>query len=141
MSRPSVSSDARPKLPTVYAIAPNAPTGAATITIATTRKKTCISRSSIRVTGRPVRPSDASATPNRREKNTTCRMSPWANAPTTLDGTMWTRKSTNRRSFPWAANCDTSAATMREAAIPSPGRTRFITASPIASANVVTTSK
>ena len=47
----------------------------------------------------PRRPSEASATPNRIEKKTTCRISPWAKAPTTLEGTMWVTKSTNRSSF------------------------------------------
>ena len=141
MSRPSVTSELTPKVPTVYAIAPKAPIGATTITRLTMRKNTCISRSSIRATGRPARPSEARAAPNRTEKKTTCRISPWANAPTTLDGTMWVMKSTKRSCSPWVANWLTSPVARREASIPSPGRTRFTTTRPIARANVVTISK
>src|SRR5437868_6363954 len=64
MSRPSVTRVCTPKLPTVYAMAPKAPIGATIMTRPTMRKNTCPSRSSIRVTGRPARPSDVWATPS-----------------------------------------------------------------------------
>ena len=55
---------------------------------------------------------------------------------------MWVTKSTNRSSSPWAANWrDVAAAETCEASMPAPGRTTFMTTRPIASANVVTTSK
>ena len=100
MSRPSGSSDATPKVPIVYAIAPNAPIGATTITSADDPEEDLRqpARASAPPAG-PRGPSDASATPNRTTKNTTCRMSPFANASTTLDGTMCVRKSTKRSSF------------------------------------------
>ena len=46
------------------------------------------------VTGLPRSPSIGSDTPNRTANNSTCRMSPLANAPTKVFGMMFSRKST-----------------------------------------------
>ena len=79
--------------------------------------------------------------PKRIEKKTICRMSPFAKASTTLEGTMCVRKSLKLIAFPCAAYCETSPRAMDDTSRPAPGLVTFTTMSPIASANVVTTSK
>ena len=105
------------------------------------RKITCASRSSSSVSGCPFAPSEASATPNRMAKNTTCSTSPFANASTALDGTMWVKKSTKCISFPCAAYDDTSPLASELTSRPEPGFVTFTTTSPMASETVLTISK
>ncbi len=85
--------DANPYLPMVKAMAPNAPIGAKRIRMFTTRNTTCVSDSSSATIGFARGPADDKANPNRIETNTTCKMSPLANASVTVVGMMCIRKS------------------------------------------------
>ena len=78
----------------VNAIAPNAPIGAARMMKPTTMKSACANSSMKRTTGFPFWPAEASARPNSTEKSSTCRISPFAKASTTVFGITFMRKST-----------------------------------------------
>ncbi|MNY31242.1 hypothetical protein D3C86_1653980 [compost metagenome] len=84
--------DEMPYLPMVKAMAPKAPMGAAFISIATSLKIGYIRACMKSVTGLPFSPTIPSAMPKRTEKNSTCRMSPLAKAPTMVVGMMFIRK-------------------------------------------------
>ena len=105
------------------------------------RKNTCAIRSRMSISGLPEPPSAVSATPNNTAKKTICRISPFANASTTLDGTIFVRKSTNFIPSPALAYCEMSPLASADTSTPSPGRVRFTITRPIASANVLTISK
>src|ERR1035437_2447480 len=141
ISRPSGSSVCSPNVPTVNAIAPNAPNGATFMMSATIRKKTSREVSSTFVSGAAPLPSVTTANPNSTAKNTICRMSPCAKASTGLEGTICIRKSANFIPCPCAAYADTSPFGIALTSSPAPGFVMFTIVSPIASANVVTISK
>src|SRR5215211_7168569 len=86
MKLPSDTSVLTPYLPIVNAIAPNAPIGATFMMKPTILKKMWLVRSIRRRTGSPRSPSICSPKANRMAKNSTCRISPVAKAPTTVDG-------------------------------------------------------
>ncbi|MNY60597.1 hypothetical protein D3C86_1971720 [compost metagenome] len=73
-------------------MAPNAPIGAAFIRIATSLKIGSVSACRKSTTGSAFLPTMARARPNRTEMNSTCRISPSANAPTSVVGMMFIRK-------------------------------------------------
>ena len=75
------------------------------MTSATIRKNTCISRSSIRITGRPARAErgERDAEEEREEHDLQDVALRRTRRPRST-GTMWVRKSTKRSSFPCAAN-------------------------------------
>ena len=83
----------RPNRPTVKAIAPNAPIGAARMTMLTTPKTACVNPSSMSSSGLTRGPSDASANPNSTDTKITLRMLPLANAPITELGMILRRNS------------------------------------------------
>ena len=97
MSAASCLSVPMPYLPMVNAIAPNAPMGASFMMKPTTRKSPCETFSMKLTTGRPSSPAEASASPKSSEKSSTCRISPFANASTMVEGITFMRKST----VPW----------------------------------------
>jgi len=78
----------------VNAIAPNAPIGASFMMKPTTMNNPCAIFSMKLTTGRPHSPADAIAKPNSTENSSTCRISPLANASTTVVGMTLSRKST-----------------------------------------------
>ena len=83
-----------PNLPMVKAIAPNAPIGAAFITMAMTPNTPCAASSMKARSVWPRSPSPISAKPNRIENSRTWRISPCAKAPTTVSGMICRKKST-----------------------------------------------
>ncbi len=83
-----------PYWPIVNAIAPKAPTGAAFIKIATSLKTALVADSSMASNGSPRSPINASAMPKRIATNSTCRISPSANAETSVVGMTFIRKPT-----------------------------------------------
>ena len=87
-----LATEPMPYLPMVNAMAPKAPIGAAFMRMATRRKIGVVSACRKSVTGLPLSPTMPSAMPNRTEKNSTCRMSPSAKAPTIVCGMMFIRK-------------------------------------------------
>ena len=86
ISLPSESSEPRPYLPIVKAIAPKAPIGASRMIMPTMAKSTCDDFSIQSKTSVPRPPKRCSAKPNSTENSSTCRISPLANASTTVFG-------------------------------------------------------
>ena len=76
----------------VNAIAPNAPTGAAYIRMRTMRNTTAVSVRSAPSRRSPRSPIIASATPNRIETSSTCRISPEVKALINVSGIMLSTK-------------------------------------------------
>ncbi len=75
-----------PKRPTVKAIAPNAPSGASRMIIASTRKTTSAKPSISARTGRPACGCAFSEKPNNSDSSNTGNTSPFANAPSIVSG-------------------------------------------------------
>ena len=94
ISLPSDKSDPTPYLPIVNAIAPNAPIGATFMMMPTIENSTCEVFSTQSNTSVPRPPNLCSAKPNSTENSSTWRISPLANASTTVDGMMFIRNST-----------------------------------------------
>ena len=82
----------RPKAPTVKAIAPKAPTGAARIRIATSRNTTSDSFSSKASTGSAGLPTSDKAIPNNMAMNRVWRIEPSVSADIMVVGMMSSRK-------------------------------------------------
>ena len=125
------------------AIAPNAPIGASRMINATTSKSASdvIAMTS---TSRATRaPSRSSARPKTTENSRTCRISPRANAPTTVSGMMLRMKSVVLRCCDADVYCETDAtsAVAGSNPTPAPGCSTLTTTSPMVSAAVETTSK
>ena len=93
-SIPSCFSEPMPYLLTVNAMAPSTPSGASLMMMPITLNNTCDKVSMKWATGAPRSPSMASAQPNSTAKSSTCSTSPVANAPTTVPGISFIRKST-----------------------------------------------
>ena len=127
----------------VNAIAPNAPSGATLITMPTMRKSVCETMSMSVTSGLPRSPSSASANANSTAKNSTWRMSPSANAPTTVAGMMCIRNSEALCCLACAvyAGIDEVSIAPGSTFMPAPGCQRFTTIRPTTSASVVTASK
>jgi hypothetical protein len=127
----------------VKAKAPNAPIGAARMKIATSLNTACPRLSSTFRAGAPRSPTIARAMPNGIEKNSTCRMLPSANAPTTEAGMMSIRKPTGVRSCALAVNSLTLVGSRLAGSMcmPAPGCTRLATVRPRIRAKVETTKK
>lgn len=132
-----------PYLPTVKAMAPKAPMGAAFIKMATRRKIGEVSACRKSTTGRPRSPTSASAMPNSTEKNSTCRMSPCAKAPVMVSGMMFIRKPTMVVSCAFSVKVETFEASSVAGlmCMPAPGWMTFDTTRPTISANVEKTRK
>jgi hypothetical protein len=90
---PKDRSEPAPNLPTVKAMAPNAPIGAAHITMATMRKNICAAVPIRSVSGLPACPIALRAKPHSTETNSTCSTLPSANAPMNVLGMMPSRNS------------------------------------------------
>ncbi len=89
----------RPNRPIVKAIAPNAPIGAARMTMLTTPKTACVNPSSMSSSGLTRGPSADIAKPNSTETKITLRMLPLANAPITELGMILRRNSVTDCAF------------------------------------------
>ena len=94
ISLPSETTEPRPYLPTVKAMAPNAASGASRMIIPTIENTPWVNASRKSTTGLPRAPMCDSATPNRVAKTRICRMSFLASASTMLVGTRLSMKST-----------------------------------------------
>ncbi len=90
----SGSSEPRPYLPIVNAIAPNAPMGATRVISVTMRKKTAENWLITPSSGAPLGPACDSAVPNSSATSSTCRISPLEKASTSVVGMMCSRNST-----------------------------------------------
>ena len=91
--------DEMPYLPMVNAIAPNAPTGAKFISIATMRNTGADNSCNKLVIGRALSPTIASDTPNKIDTNKTCKILPFTNGLTTVSGIIFIKKPTTELSF------------------------------------------
>ncbi|MCY1178195.1 hypothetical protein D9M73_185350 [compost metagenome] len=83
-----------PYLPTVKAIAPNAPTGAARIRMPTMRNTISATRSIRSSTGSAGSPTSVTAMPNNTATNSVCRIDPSVSADTIVLGMIDIRKPT-----------------------------------------------
>ena len=93
-----------PYLPTVNAMAPNAPIGANLMTMPIRMKKTWQMSSISFSTGLPRSPKRCRAKANNTAKNRTCSMSPAAKAPTTVLGMIAIRKPATLWVCDWVTN-------------------------------------
>ena len=141
-----MASDSRlptPYLPMVKAIAPKAPSGATFMMMPTMPNRTCESLSISSNTGLPFAPNACRAKPNRTENSSTCRISPFANASTTVFGMTFSRNSVVDCILPGPAYCATALVSRLAGSmfIPAPGWNRLMMTRPTSRARVLTASK
>ena len=143
MSLPSATSDHRPYLPTVNAMAPNAPSGARRMMSATTSKRAADIISMISTRRCTLGPSRSKASPNNTENSSTCSTSPRANPPTMVSGMTLRTKSTVLKCCEAVVYAATElvSAVAGSKPTPTPGFSTVTTTRPMSSATVDTTSK
>ena len=130
----------RPNLPMAYAIAPNAPSGAAFMTKLSTLNTTSVSRLTPAMIGSPILPTALMAIPKMTARKMICRMSPSTNAPKKLSGTRWVRNSHHCRVSPVSMYCLAVSLVLIASTLactPSPSRERLIATRPVTMAMIV----
>jgi hypothetical protein len=121
---------------TLYAIAPNTPSGVRRMIMSVYLNIVCAIVSKSASNGLPRSPTRVRLMPNRVANTTTGKMSPFAACSTTLDG-----NKCSAVSQPLSGLASSTPVFDMSSGRRSPGRKTFPMASPIPSANVVTSSK
>ena len=130
--------ECRPYFPTVNAIAPNAPNGAAFINMETTLNIGVVAARSKSVIGRAFSPTEAREMPNKTETNKTCRILPSVRGLTTVVGIIFIKKPTKVLSCAFSTYSETFSECNVAGSIlsPAPGWTILATIRPITNARV-----